>query len=136
MNTAPKTRNRLGLTPFEWKPSNQYVRSVGPFHTYREHEPDLVQLFENDCRLMWKECAPFDIPKQYEGLKATAHDELWENQPDNDVGSRTIREKGSGVYRDVAVPVKPKPQKQEIRKNLSEVEKAIMRKFYPWEKFE
>jgi hypothetical protein len=39
-------------------------------------------MLEGNFRHLWRECAPDDIPIQYQGLKTIAHDELWGYHPD------------------------------------------------------
>ncbi len=137
MNWAPKNRNSLGLTPFDWRPMAQYVRSLGPFLNYREHEPDLVEVFSNNYRLVWKETEPFCIPEEYRNLKTTAHDELWETHPNNGVGS--IYDRENSGYRDAPQYVKPRqPTEPTERAGLTKDQilgkdhfDPFIQKFYP-----
>jgi hypothetical protein len=142
MNHAPKTRNRLGLTPFDWRQPDIDAYNGFPFRPYPNYERveprDLVQMLENNFQLLWRECAPFFIPEEYLYLKATAHDELWENHPQNGLGG-SKREAGFG---ETSVPVKTKQSKNLKDKyhslwtedevlGIDSEEKEIIKKFYP-----
>jgi hypothetical protein len=68
-------------------------------------------MLEGDFRYLWRECAPDDIPIQYQGLKTIAHDELWGYHPD-EIGEE-----------EAPVVVRSKPAKKiepELRRNQSE----------------
>lgn len=136
MSFAPKTRNRLGITPFDYKPSDIDTYDGFPFRPYPEYERitprDLVQMLENNFLHLWRECVPFEVPQKYQGLKTIANDELWENHPDNGIGYET-QDRGE---RAAPVYVKQEPKKAVRKPHYSErcttrEEKAIMRKFYP-----
>jgi hypothetical protein len=114
MNAKPKFRNRLGLTPFNWKPPDIDAYDGYPYRPYPNYErvmpPDLVQMLENNFHLLWKECEPFCIPEKYQGLKTIAHDELWENHPDNGVGG-SRNEPGFG---ETSIAVKPRKSNRKV----------------------
>ena len=143
MNWIPKTRNRLGLTPFDWKPPSDIDAYNGvPFRPYPHYERiaprDLVQMLENDCRLLWKECAPCEVPEEFQGLKTIAHDELWDDPINIDSRNR-------GYLLDAPQTIKARPSKKIDTQHyeyteddflgISSEEKEIRKAFYPGKKF-
>lgn len=141
---VPKYRNRLGITPFECKPTDLEQYEGNPERPYpgqRITTPDLCDLFEHDLKLLWRECVPGIVPLKFRHLRATAHDELWENHPDNGVGG-SVKEAGfgeTGIAMKLRTPklIKKHPQEwtEDELLGLEEDEKQTMRDFYPTKKF-
>ena len=114
MSLEPRQRNRLGITPLNWRPPDIDAYNGLPFRPYPKYERvtprDLVQMLENNFHLLWVECVPCEVERKYQNLKTIAHDELWEREVDNGLGSRLLRQ-DSGE-RHAPVYVSPKQAKK------------------------